>query len=82
MSLDLAPHGGCLEAALQDDDTGEARRAGRLGAVSPAVQERPLGQLAHSHEGDRELLAGEPVREAVGQLPLRIAEATSASTTT
>jgi hypothetical protein len=46
------------------------------------VQVRPLGQLADGDEGDRELLAGAPAVEESGSWPLRIAEATSVSTTT
>ena len=42
-----------------------ARRAG-----SPAVQVRPLGQLADGDEGDRELLPGEPAAKGIGQLSL------------
>jgi hypothetical protein len=47
------------------------------------VQVCPLGQLADGDEGDRELLAGESSAEGEsGRCPLRIAEATSVSTTT
>ena len=63
VGLDLAPDGGGLEAARQDDDAGEEGPESQPCVAAPAVQVRPLGQLADGDEGDRELLAGEPVGE-------------------
>ena len=69
VGLDLAPTGGGLEAAGQDDDAAKkARRPARRGP--PAVQVGPLGELADGDEGDRELLAGEVAGEGIGQLAL------------
>jgi hypothetical protein len=66
VDLDLAPHGGGLEAAGQDDDAGEERAQPGAAWRSPTAQVRPLGQLADGDEGDSELLAGEPTGEAGG----------------
>jgi hypothetical protein len=64
------PDGRCVESARQDDDAGEEGSHARAAAGSPAVEVRPSGQLADRDEGGGELLAGELVSEAVGQLSL------------
>jgi hypothetical protein len=64
VGLDLAPDGGPLESARQDDDAGGEGPQTGVALWPPAVQVRPLGQLADGDEGGRELLPGEPACEA------------------
>jgi hypothetical protein len=64
VGVDLAPYGGGLEAAGQNDDAREEGAQTGSASRPSAVRERPLGQLADGDEGDRKLLVGEMVRVA------------------
>jgi hypothetical protein len=59
VGLDLAPDGGGLEAARQNDDAREEGHQAGAASWFPPVQVGPVGQLADGYEGGRELLSDE-----------------------
>lgn len=65
--LDVAPDDRGVDGGVQDDDAAEERVQARAAGVAPAVEVRPLRELADGHEGDRETAPGDQAVEMIGQ---------------